>query len=412
MNSKYKILNPGYSAEHRQFEKGHGNYLFTSDSDRYIDMAMGAGSLIFGHADPDVSKAIEQQAARSPIFLQNNGAVQALTEGISKVIPDYLSNFVYCNTGSEATQRAVRLARAATGKMHIASFQGGWHGMNEWTLLDDGGRFGATPITSYAGIPNVALQYSMLLPYNEETIWEILAQNADKLAAVIIEPIQGSNPQQDIANFLTKLISTCKHHGILVIFDEVITGFRISKGGATELFGLDADIVTYGKVIGGGLPMGIVAFSEEIFDRTFACPEKSILTGGTFSANPLSSAAGLATLNKLSFETYEHLQQLSEYFRDRLNKSFLEAELPFSAGGFKSVNRVYFTNKSFKNRQQRDALEMAPNLQARFRTYLWDKKIIWPGNGIVCLPTTQTKEILDYVADEVLLAAKLVTSEM
>ncbi|MCF2948111.1 aminotransferase class III-fold pyridoxal phosphate-dependent enzyme [Paraglaciecola aquimarina] len=406
MKTSFKILNGGYNQSNQQFVKGVKNTLTSLDGENYIDMTMGAGSLIFGHADEDIVKAIEQQAKCSPIYLQNNPVIQALGQKVSEFLPDNLSNYIFCNTGSEATQRAIRLARAATGKMHIASFQGGWHGMNEWTLLDDGGRFGETKIRSYAGIPDSALEYSLLLPYNDESIWPTLKENADKLAAIIIEPIQGSNPQPAIKDYLTKLVKHCRSLGILVIFDEIITGFRVAKGGASQAFNLEADIVTYGKVLGGGLPMGLVACNQFVYDNTFAEPTKSILTGGTFSANPLSAAAGLATLNKLTDEVYARISDLSDYFRNSLNQTFQKLDIPFMANGYQSISRIYFTNKPIQNRKQRDALECPAHVQSKFREELWKAGIIWPTNGIVCMPATQTKSTLDTVITHVMNCAQ------
>jgi glutamate-1-semialdehyde 2,1-aminomutase len=406
MKKAFNILNGGYSSDNPIFLKGQRNKLQAEDGEWYIDMAMGAGSLIFGHGEKDIVDAISSQAQHSSILLQNNTIIQDFSQKIATFVPSYLNKFVFCNTGSEATQRAVRLARAATGKTHIASFQGGWHGMNEWTLLDDGGRFGETKIKSYAGIPQVALNHSVLLPYNCDLVWQLLEENAGKLAAIIIEPIQGSNPQSNIRLYLEKLIAYCKSLEILVIFDEVITGFRLAQGGASEDFRLKADIVTYGKILGGGLPIGMVACSERVFQKTFAVPSKSILTGGTFSANPLTAAAGLATLKKLNDDLYLKLNALGEHFRQELNNGFKLHGIPFKADGYKSINRVYFTDQSIRNRAERDKLELPAEKQNQFRKSLYEQKVIWPTNGVICLSSSLDIVTLDEVIEKVIIAAK------
>jgi glutamate-1-semialdehyde 2,1-aminomutase len=278
--------------------------------------------------------------------------------------------------------------------------------MNEWTLLDDGGRFGESKIKSYAGIPQVALDHALLLPYNCDSIWDLLSKQADKLAAIIIEPIQGSNPQNNISQYLEKLVSHCNNLGILVIFDEVITGFRLSPGGACQNFDLKPDIVTYGKVLGGGLPIGMVACSDFVYQQTFANPAKSILTGGTFSANPLSAAAGLATLNKLTEHVYFKLESLGEYFRKTLNQLFELQRIPFKAGGYKSINRIYFTDLPLKNRAERDKYEISADKQRQFRELLYKEQVIWPTNGVICLPSSLDLATLDEVIDKVLAAAQ------
>ena len=406
MNKTYRIINPGYDNQAKQFIRAQGNFLFDQNDQPFIDLVMGAGSLILGHSDKVVVEKIKQQSEKSSLFLQNNPSVQALSNKVAQLIPCELINQIYCNTGSEATQRAVRLARAATGKTHIASFQGGWHGMNEWTLLDDGGRFGQSTVRADNGIPKVALKYSLLLPYNDDAVWQIIDKNAKQLAAIIIEPLQGSNPQPDIYPFLSKLTEYCQNLGILVIFDEIITGFRVDPGGAASLMNLKPDIVTYGKVLGGGLPLGLVAFTEQVFAKTFADKNKQILTGGTFSANPISATAGLATLEQLTPQTYAKIKGLTSFFLNELNQAFQNNNIDFHADGSGSINRIYFTDQKIKNRQQRDGFEISAEKQTKFRALMVQQGVLWPTNGIVCMPVSQNETLLSEVIDKIIYAAK------
>ncbi|MFA3790609.1 aminotransferase class III-fold pyridoxal phosphate-dependent enzyme [Aliiglaciecola sp. SL4] len=408
MKKPYRIINPGYSHQAKQFIRAHGNYLYDSDDRPFIDMVMGAGSLILGHSHNAVVEKIKRQSEKSSLFLQNNPNVQALSNKVSQLIPSELTNHIYCNTGSEATQRAIRLARAATGKTHIASFQGGWHGMNEWTLLDDGGRFGQSIVRADNGIPSVALEYSLLLPYNDDAVWEIIDDNATNLAAIIIEPIQGSNPQPNISPFLSKLTEYCRKLGILVIYDEIITGFRVAPGGAADLMDLKPDIVTYGKVLGGGLPLGLVAFNNQVFVNTFADKSKQILTGGTFSANPISAAAGLATLDQLTPQTYTKIKHLTDFFLTKLNQAFQEHKIKFNADGSGSINRIYFTDQKIKNRKQRDSFEISAEKQTSFRTVMLQQGVLWPTNGIICMPASQNEKLLTEVIEKIIYAAKAI----
>ena len=408
MKSHYRIINPGYDTQAKQFTRAHGNFLFDENETPYIDMVMGAGSLILGHSPKAVVEKVQRQSERSSLFLQNNPCVQALSKKVAQLIPTELNNHIYCNTGSEATQRAVRLARAATGKTHIGSFQGGWHGMNEWTLLDDGGRFGASTVRSDNGIPKIALEYSLLLPYNDNSVWEIIDKNAKHLAAIIIEPFQGSNPQPNIYPFLSSLTEYCQKLGILVIYDEIITGFRVAPGGAASLLDLKPDIATYGKILGGGLPLGLVAFSEHVFSNSFADKGKQILTGGTFSANPISATAGLATLEQLDSQTYARIQQLTDFFLTQLNHAFRDNKIDFITDGSGSINRIYFTTQKIKNRQQRDTFEIPAEKQAKFRALLMQQHILWPTNGIICMPASQNEELLTEVIEKIIYAAKVI----
>ena len=399
---EYEILNGGYQAQYTKFSRGSGCYLYDENNVEYIDMVMGAGSLILGHANEQVVNAIQEQSQHGSIFLQNNDKVQQLSQSIAEKIPEHLTKYIYCNSGSEATQRAVRIARAATNKSVIASFQGGWHGMNEWTLLDDGGRFGATNQSlPTRGIPDGALKETLSLPYNSENTFTLLRKHADVIAAVIIEPLQGSNPQPEIKYYLQKLEETCTDLNIILIFDEIITGFRINSGGGANYFSIKPDIATYGKILGGGLPIGMVAISDDIHHKTFLDPNKSMLTGGTFSANPLSAAAGNAAIIQLDEHSYKKLDGLGALFRQLANEKFVHFNIPFKADGLGSISRIYFTDQPFKNREERDQLEIKNSLQSQFKTKLWEKKIIWPTNGIICNALCQTNELIQHVVEQV-----------
>jgi len=403
---QYEILNAGYQEENSRFSHGAGCNLYDENGIEYIDMAMGAGSLILGHTPQKTLEALHKQSRQGTIFLQNNSVIQQLSQTVSERIPKHLTKHVYCNSGSEATQRAVRIARAATNKSVIASFQGGWHGMNEWTLSENSDRFVDNKSLSSIGIPNSALKETLLLPYNNEDTWKALQQHANVIAAVIIEPVQGSNPQKNIQPFLKKLEKMCKTLNIILIFDEMITGFRLHLGGGACYFDIKPDIATYGKILGGGLPIGMVAISNDIYEKTFLDPNKRMLTGGTFSANPLSAATGNATLDKLNKQSYQELNRLGALFRELANEQLNYYKIPFKAEGIGSISRIYFTNQPIKNRKERDQLEINNGLQAKFRQHLWRNKVIWPNNGIICNALCQTDELIEHVITRVINAAK------
>lgn len=404
--SRYQLHNAGYGqGSQPEIVRSEGAYLYSDDGRRLFDAGLGAGSQILGHAHPAVVAAVQRQIADGSIYLYNNPQIHDLCQRLTALLPAAQSHFVFSNSGTEATLRALRLARAATSRQRIACFHGGWHGMNEWTLLDDGGRFGAGITSLPDGIPQPVLDFSLLLPYNDERAFELLNTHGHELAAVIIEPVQGSNPRADILPFLQRLEAECRRLGILVIHDEIITGFRLAPGGAGQYWPLQPDIVTWGKILGGGLPIGLTTCTDEVAARTFGDRHKRILTGGTFSANPLVAAASSAVLSQLVSADYRHIDELGERFRSLLNQGFKLQGLPMSAIGIGSFNRVAFTASSFRNRAERDALELPAATQYRFRQRLLDNGVLWPTNGIVFTGFCHEQTDIDWLYQQVLASA-------
>lgn len=411
-DGRYTLHHSGYGKDCQpEIVSAEGAYLHTRDGRRLLDMGLGAGSQILGHAHPSVVEAVQQQIRTGSIYLNNNPQIHGLCERLVDVLPPSQRHFVFCNSGSEATQRALRLARAATGRERIACFQGGWHGMNEWTLLDDGGRFGAGHMRLPDGIPALVCDHTLLLPYNDERAFALIDEQGASLAAVIIEPVQGSNPRDDVRLFLKTLEERCHQHGILVIYDEIITGFRLDLDGASGYWELCPDIVTYGKVLGGGLPIGLVTCTDAVAEKTFGSSSKRILTGGTFSANPLVAATASAVLDTLRQCQFADINALGSLMRDRLRDAFNREALPLSTIGIGSISRVTFTNQPFRNREERDALELPPAVQQRFRQLLLEQGIVWPTNGIVFTGFCHDAATIERMCDAVLSVAKACCAE-
>jgi glutamate-1-semialdehyde 2,1-aminomutase len=400
------LHNSGYENKNSSmFVKSEGAFLYDAQGKKYLDAGLGAGSQILGHAHPAVTEAIVNQAKSGCLYLHNNPIVQEFVENIAGVLPAALTDIVLCNTGTEATQRALRLARAATGKDRIAYFHGGWHGMNEWTLLDDGGRFGTAKPINPDGIPRHILESSLVLPYNDEEAFSVIKQHSNELACIIIEPVQGSNPRVDIVNFLSELRDVCTKYNILLVFDEIITGFRLGISGATQFFGINPDIATYGKILGGGLPIGLVAFTREVANITYNNASKTMLTGGTFSANPLVCAAASKTINILRDSDYSELTNFGDFLLNKTNNALSENKIPFRMIGCDSIFRVAFTEKKFKNRLERDLFECGPEVQKKFRTEMLRNNVIWPTNGIIFIGFCHNKDVLTDLSEKILLAA-------
>ncbi len=404
--ASYTIHNPGYTENETKYVAGKGAFLIKENGQSILDAGLAAGCHILGHSHNEIVSALREQAEQGVIFLNNNTQIKHLSEQLAEVLPPLLNNFVFCNSGSEATQRALRYARAATGKDKIASFQGGWHGMNEWTLRDDGGRFSLNDHRLPSGIPDSVLQHSVLLPYNDSMAFDIIEKNKSTLAAICIEPIQGSNPRDDIIPFLRRLEQLCKENGILIIYDEIISGFRIGISGATGTWGLTPDIVTYGKILGGGLPVGLVAFTDSVSRMTFRDQYKKMLSGGTFSANPLMAKVASTVINILKQKDYAVIDTLAATFRSETNKKLISLNIPCRLSGFASINRLYFTDQPIKNRAQRDSLELNYEFQKIFRDHMMQLNVLWPTNGIVFTGFCHNEQIIRELSDKIVDALK------
>ncbi|WP_111809515.1 aminotransferase class III-fold pyridoxal phosphate-dependent enzyme [Aeromonas allosaccharophila] len=404
--TSYTIHNPGYTDNAPKYVASKGAFLINENGHAILDAGLAAGCQILGHSHDEIVSALCEQVQQGTIFLNNNTQITTLAELLAEVLPPSLNNFVFCNSGSEATQRALRYARAATGKDKIASFHGGWHGMNEWTLRDDGGRFSLNDHRLPSGIPDSVLQHSILLPYNDSMAFDIIEKNKNELAAICIEPIQGSNPRDDIIPFLRKLEQLCKDNKILVIYDEIISGFRIGLSGATGAWGLTPDIVTYGKILGGGLPVGLVAFTDSISRMTFRDQYKKMLSGGTFSANPLMAKVASTVINILKRQDYAVIDTLSATLRAETNKKLTSLNIPCRLSGIASINRLYFTDQPFKNREQRDFLELNNEFQKMFRNHMMQLNVLWPTNGIVFTGFCHNEQIIKELSNKIVEALK------
>jgi len=323
-------------------KKAYKCYIENDKGIKFIDTTMGSGSQIIGHNNPLI-KQISKQIKKGTIYTIPNIYIEPVNYYLKKYInPNLHDNYMFCSTGTEANMRAIRLARAYTGKNLVGRFHGGWHGGLDGFLEEHPDK---------KGVAKCINDLMKVLPYNNDKYLEQI--NSD-LAAVIIEPVQGSNPRNDIKPFLQKLRARCNETGTLLIFDEVMTGFRLSHKGSVGVFGVEPDIVTYGKVLGGGFPIGAVGAKSEIIKT------KNVFYGGTFSANPLSMYAAKLILETIIDEKhiqYDKLNSVGKLFRDELNKFFVDEKKEMRVMGCGSINRIIFTDKFIRNRKERDELE-------------------------------------------------------
>jgi len=385
----HNLFNAGYASKETVIiESAQGPYMIDVSGNQYLDIGMSAGSMIFGHAYQPVLKKITTQATKGSIFIQPTKSAYLLKEKMLENLPDEFGGVIFCNSGSEATMRAIRLARSSSGKNKIAMFSGGWHGSHDAVLVGDdydSSENCPKPKSLSTGIPRYLLDDILMLPYNKLEAFHLIQQEAHQLALVIIEPVQGSNPRSDIAPFLRELRATCSKNGVLLAFDEIITGFRLSLGGAVNSFGIKPDIITYGKILGGGLPIGAVVFKHVISSRVFGDQSDSFFTGGTFSANPLTMEAGIEVLRNLKQSDYQYIDKLSKEMRGSCNQFFIKTKIPMQFVGCNSINRILFTDKKIGNRRARDFYESPSSVQIIFKKLMILNGVFQPSNGIIFL---------------------------
>ena len=304
----------------RFIERGAGPYMFDVDGNRYLDFCSSWGPLILGHADPDVVNAITEQAKRGSTF----GAVTEYEYKLADFIVSHIEavdKVRFVSSGTEAVMSAVRLARGYTGRDVIVKFDGCYHGHSDYLLVKAGSGLATFSQPSSAGISKGAANDTIVLPLNDENaLEECFAKHGDKIAAVIIEGVPANNGLlKQRPEFVKKIRQLTENHGALMILDEVITGFRVGLHGAAGMYNLTPDLITYGKIVGGGLPVGAFGGRAEIMDKL--SPEGPVYQAGTLSGNPLAMVAGLATLEKLADgKIYERLEKNTADFIERLEQ--------------------------------------------------------------------------------------------
>ncbi|WP_224485511.1 glutamate-1-semialdehyde 2,1-aminomutase [Robertkochia aurantiaca] len=329
-------------------KKAKGTYLYDEDDNRLIDYIASWGPMILGHAYEPVVKAVKERAESGTSF----GIPTALETEIAKLavqmVPG-IDKIRFVNSGTEACMSAVRLARGYTGKEKIIKFSGCYHGHSDAFLIQAGSGAVTFGSPNSPGVTKGTAKDTLLAPYNDlDAVKELIKANPGEIAAIIIEPVAGNmgcvlpNP-----GFLEGLREACDLHGILLIFDEVMTGFRLARGGAQELLGVKADIVTFGKVIGGGLPVGAFAANSEIMSHL--APDGPVYQAGTLSGNPLAMAAGMAMLKELNErpDVFKSLEEKTAYLHKGLLKVLNDSGKVFCINRIGSMISVHFTEEVF-----------------------------------------------------------------
>jgi glutamate-1-semialdehyde 2,1-aminomutase len=359
-------------------ERAEGAYLYDADGNRYIDYFGSWGPMILGHAFPPVVEAIERAARNSPSFGASTAAEADLAERIAACYPA-LEKMRFVSSGTEATMSAIRLARASAGRKLIVKFEGCYHGHADGLLVKAGSGVATFGIPGSAGVPDEIARLTIALPYNDLGALEAaFATYPDAIAAVIVEPIVGNaGCIPPAAGYLAGLRDLTAQHGALLIVDEVMTGFRVALGGACELYSVDPDLITLGKIIGGGLPVGVFGGKRKFMDQL--APLGPVYQAGTLSGNPLAMAAGLATIRHLqenAGEIYKHLETATKALAEGVAAAAARADLPVTTNRVGSMWTWFFTPGPVLNYEQAARSDTAAF--GRFHRAMLDRGIWLP----------------------------------
>lgn len=329
--------------------RGLGSQIWDISGNQYVDYLLGSGPMLLGHAFPKVIEAARQAMEKGSTFYAQNAYAIALAEEIVDAVP-CAEQVRFTTSGTEATFQALRIARAFTKREKILKFEGAFHGMHDYAMmsfLPSGKSPFPKPEASSAGIPRVIQETVLIAPFNDVGLTsEIIERHRDELAAVIIEPVQRIIPP--VPGFLETVRELTSRYEIPLIFDEVVTGFRLAYGGAQEYFDVTPDMAAIGKVLGGGFPLNAVVGNKEMmsaYDSSQVLKEDHVPQIGTLNGNPVAAAAGIATLHELKTPgAYDYLRDTGAYLRETLQRLLDEAEIPAVVSGIDPVFDVYFTD--------------------------------------------------------------------
>ena len=401
--ARAEILNSGLAANSEMphpifLESGAGCRVTDADGNTYIDTSVGFGLHMLGHRHPVILDAIVARAHKGWMFGIHSTAQLPLAQLLQEAIP-CAERIVFCNTGTEATFYAIRAARAFTGRDGIALFDGAYHGAHDYGMVvaDPSSPVNAMrTLPMGRGIPKAVQSLVRMLPYRHAAAFDAIRRHKDELALVMIEGVQSSNPQTEIADFLAELRDVCRACDVLLMFDEVITGFRLDYAGAQGMFGVTPVLATYGKVIGGGMPVGAIAGRADLMDVfTGLAGGRGIFSGGTFSGNPMTMAAGTAAVGHLHEhpEIYRHLNAEGDRLAQAINTFCATRQMPVHMNNAGSMFHLFFQRAPVAT--ARDIRASHVPAQSAFYLHALNRGVLVPGTQRAFLCAAHTPADVD-----------------
>lgn len=325
--------------------RAEGPYLFDADGNRFIDYCLAYGPMILGHRHPAIAKAVTDQLQKGWLYGTPSELEIKLADRIAGLYPG-IEMLRFVSTGTEATMAALRVARGCSGRDKIIKIEGGFHGAHDSVLIKAGSGATTLGIPDSKGVPADTAKNTLQVQYNDtEALEKVLRQYSGEIAALIIEPVLGNiGPVLPKEGYLKAVRELTRDHDVLLIFDEVITGFRLSLGGAQKYYGITPDLTTLGKIIGGGFPIGIFGGRRDLIEQV--APNGPVYQAGTFNGSPVSLAAGMATLDVMEDEKIlERLNATGDMVRKALKDIIEDLKLDYSVVGIASMFKVFFGNE-------------------------------------------------------------------
>ncbi len=334
----------GVGGTPRFISRGKGSHLFDVDGNDYVDYVLSWGPLIVGHCHPEVMRAVQDAMKEGSSFGAPSPREIVLAEIVRERMP-WIEKMRFVSSGTEATTAAIRLARGFTGRDDILKFDGNYHGAGDSLLVKAGSGVETLGLPDSPGVPADVAKHTLTLPYNDlAAVQKLLAARGGDIAAIIVEPVVGNmGVLVPRPGYLQGLLDACRKAGALLIVDEVMTGFRVGPGGACGLYGVRPDLVTFGKVIGGGLPVGAFGGRADVMDRI--APAGPVYQAGTLSGNPMAMAAGHATLSLLKQAGYDKLEAAGAQLAAGLSAAAKAAGVPVQVNRVGSMLTVFFSEK-------------------------------------------------------------------
>ncbi len=375
------------------FERASGSQVYDVDGNSYIDYLGAWGPAILGHCHPEVVKACQEALSKGPVFGAPCELELEFAQLLTAAIPS-LEQVRFVNSGAEAVMSAVRLARGITGKDKIIIFEGGYHGHSDATLVSD-------KHVASAGIPKSNVQNALLVEFNNlDALEQCLRSYKGEIACVLSEPVAGSmNVIAPEPGYLQGMRRLCTEYGALLIFDEILTGFRVSLGGAQEIYDVRPDLTCYGKAIAGGMPVGVYGGSRDLMGHLL--PQGTVYQAGTFSGNPVTMAGGIATIRQLSNpEVFKRLEALSARFFKGLQSLIDAIDRPIQLARVGSMFGIIFAEKPIKNYQ--DSLSIDGKAYARMFHSLLKDGVYLPPSSIdaAAISAAHTEKEIDYTIEQ------------
>jgi glutamate-1-semialdehyde 2,1-aminomutase len=384
----------GVGGTPRFIDRASGPYIFDVDGNRYIDYVLSWGPMILGHANPEVIAAIVAQAERGTSYGAPTELETELARLVSQLVPS-VEMVRFVNSGTEATMSALRLARAFTGRSKILKFAGGYHGHADFLLADAGSGVATLGLPASAGVTEAQTRDTLTVQYNDlDAVRAAFEQHGATIAAVIVEPVAGNMglvlPRP---GFLEGLRDITQQNAALLIFDEVMTGFRVALGGAQERFGITPDVTCLGKVIGGGLPCAAYGGRRDIMQSV--APLGPMYQAGTLSGNPLAMVAGITTLRQLTPDLYQRIERQGTALLDGMRVAAADADVPIQTAQCGSMFGFFFSSEPINNYQDAKAYADTKRYSRFFHAMLESGVYLAPSQFEAgFLSSTHTPEII------------------